>query len=83
MNPLDQLLPLLEPSKSELHLNVSVLEVEHEAQLIELAKTPKVCRYLLGRLSDTVALVDPGYEHDLAKALADAGHFPKQEESET
>lgn len=74
---LDDLLPLLEPRQRELHANVVVIEVANVAQLVELAANPKIRRYLLARLSDTVALIDPGHEHALVKALRAEGHTPK------
>jgi hypothetical protein len=74
---LDELLPLLKPGRAELHENVAVLEVTDAAQLAELAANPKVRRYLLARLSDTAALIDPGHEDALAKALLAEGHTPK------
>lgn len=76
-NPLDDLLPLLEPRQRELHANVAVVEVADVTQLVELAANPKIRRYLLARLSDTVALVDPGHEQALLKALRAEGHTPK------
>lgn len=77
-NPLDALLPLLKPQERELHLNASVLEVADRAQLAELAADPAIRRYLLARLSDTAALVDPGCAEYLEVALLTAGHTPKR-----
>jgi hypothetical protein len=74
---LDSLLPLLEPGGAELHLNAAVLEVAEPAQLAELAADPRIGRYLLARLSDTTALVDPGHAREMESALLDAGHTPK------
>lgn len=74
---LDSLLPLLQTDRPELHLNAAVLEVAEPAQLAELAADPRIRRYLLARLSDTAALVDPGRARDLETALLDAGHTPK------
>jgi len=74
---LDSLLPLLEPGGRELHLNAAVLEVAEPAQLAELAADPRIGRYLLARLSDTTALVDPGHAREMESALLDAGHTPK------
>ena len=74
---LDSLLPLLQPEGPELHLNAAVVEVAEPAQLAELAADPRIRRYLLARLSDTVALVDPGHAQDVERALLDAGHTPK------
>lgn len=74
---LDSLLPLLRPDGSELHLNAAIVEVAELAQLAELAADARIRRYLLARLSDTVALVDPGHARDVERALLDAGHTPK------
>jgi len=76
-NPLDELLPLLQGTRAEIHRNIAVLEVTDAARMIEFAADPKVRRYLLGRLSDTVALVDPGQEDALTKTLLTLGHTPK------
>jgi len=76
-NVLDDLLPLLEPRRAELHEALAVLEVNGAASLAELAANPKVRRYLLARLSDTVALIDPGYVDALTRALLAEGHTPK------
>jgi hypothetical protein len=74
---LDNFLPLLNPRQVELHENAALLEVNDLAQLVELASNPKLRRYLLARLSDTVALIDPGHEDALSKALLTEGHTPK------
>lgn len=74
---LDALLPRLQPHQPELHLNAAVVEVAEPAQLAELAANPRIRRYLLVRLSDTAALVDPGRAGDLEAALLEAGHTPK------
>jgi hypothetical protein len=74
---LDSLLPRLETDHSELHLNATLLEVAEPAQLAELAADGKISRFLLGRLSDTVALVDPGCAKQLEEALLEGGHTPK------
>ena len=77
-DPLDALLPLLEPRQHELHRNVAVLEVNERTYLAELAADPTIRRYLLARLSDTMALVDPGHAVKLEAALLAAGHTPKR-----
>lgn len=74
---LDSFLPLLQPEGSELHLNAAIVEVAEPAQLAELAADPRIRRYLLARLSDTVALVDPGHAREVESALLGAGHTPK------
>jgi hypothetical protein len=76
-NVLDDLLPLLHPRRAELHANVAILEVSDVSQLAELASNPKVRRYLVARLSDTVALIDPGHTDALTRALLAEGHTPK------
>jgi hypothetical protein len=76
-HPLDSLLPLLEPDAPGVLANAEVLEVQDLAQLLELSRDPRIGRYLLARLSDTVALVDPGAGEHLVKALRAAGHTPR------
>jgi hypothetical protein len=74
---LDDLLLLLKPQHDEVHSNATVLEVSDVTQLVELAANPKIRRYLLGRLSDTAALVDPGHIDALTKVLLSQGNTPK------
>ncbi len=74
---LDSLLPRLESRCGELHLNASLLETSEPAQLAELAADGKIRRFLLGRLSETAALVDPGCEKQLEESLLAGGHTPK------
>jgi len=76
-NILDSLLPLLKPDCRELHFNAAILEVADPTQLAELASDPRIRRYLLARLSDTAAVVDPGHAKAVESALLDAGHTPK------
>ena len=76
-NTLDALLPLLQPHQPEVLLNAAVVEVAAPSQLAELAADPRIRRFLLARLSDTAALVDPGRAGDLEAALLEAGHTPK------
>ena len=76
-HPLDHLLPLLEPDGPGLIADAVLLEVQDLAQLVELSRDPRIGRHLVARLSDTVALVDPGAEEDLVKALRAAGHTPR------
>ncbi len=76
-HPLDPFLPLLEPDGPALLSNAALLEVQELTQLLELCRDPRVGRHLLARLSDTVALVDPGSEELLIKALRAAGHTPR------
>jgi len=54
-----RVLPVLQVQRPELHENAAILEVSEMTQLVELASTQDPA-YLLARLSDTVALIDPG-----------------------
>ena len=76
-HPLDPFLPLLESEEPAVLTNVALLEVHDVAQLLELSRDPRIGRYLLARLSDTVALIDAGAEENLVKALRAAGHTPR------
>jgi hypothetical protein len=67
----------LTPPQPELHLHSTVVEVGDPTQLIELAANPRIRRYLLARLSDTAALVDPGHGDALHRALLAEGYTPK------
>ncbi len=79
---LDELLPLLSSEQPEIHLSAAVLEVAEISQLAELAADPKIRRFLLARLSDTAAVVDPGQAKALEDALLAGGHTPKRLEGE-
>ncbi len=76
-HPLDPFLPLLEPEGPAVLTSAALLEVQDLAQLLELSRDPRIGRYLLARLSDTVALIDPGAEENLLKAMRAAGHTPR------
>jgi hypothetical protein len=76
-HPLDPLLPLLEADGPAVLSHVALVEVQDLAQLTALGRDPRIGRYLLARLSDTVALIDPGAEERLIKALRAAGHTPR------
>ena len=76
-HPLDLFLPYLAVEASAVLQNVALLEVETPTQLLELCRDPRVGRYLLARLSDTVALIDPGAEEAIIQALRGAGHTPR------
>ena len=77
-NPkLDAILPRVEVQKDEIHLKAAVLETGDAALLIELAMDTKLRRYLLGRLSETVALIDPDKVEVFEQALRTGGHTPK------
>lgn len=75
---LDRLLPLIEVDRTELHVSLSLLEVAEPSLLIEIASNPRCGRYLLGRISDTVAIVDGDQADDLAAELHALGRPPKK-----
>ncbi|MBI2920759.1 MAG: hypothetical protein HYY18_06700 [Planctomycetes bacterium] len=76
-HPLDPFLPLLQAARPAILSNATLLEVQDLAQMLELSRDPRIGRHLLARLSDTVAIVDPGAEELLVKALRTAGHTPR------
>ena len=74
---LDDLLPMITPEHRELHLNAAVIEVAEPSQLAELASHPKIRNLLLYRLSETVALVEPGEADVLEDMLKSYKYTPK------
>jgi glyoxylase-like metal-dependent hydrolase (beta-lactamase superfamily II) len=54
-----------------------LLETDSAAHLLRLARDPKIGRYLLARVGDRAALVDPGTERALADALRASGQPAK------
>jgi hypothetical protein len=79
-HPLDPFLPLLTVERPAVLNSAALIEVETLAQLVELCRNPRVCRFLLARLSDTVALIDPNADQLLVDALREAGHTPRTAE---
>jgi hypothetical protein len=79
-HPLDPFLPLLAVERPAVLNGVALMEVETLAQLVELCRNPRVCRFLLARLSDTVALIDADADQLLVEALREAGHTPRTAE---
>ena len=76
-DPLDELLPLAEPTAPEVHFGAAVLEVSDPAQLLELAGDTALRPFLLCRLAPHVALVDPGRADELAEVLRRRGYTPR------
>ena len=76
-DPIDELLPLAEPTADEVHFNAAVLEVGDPDQLLELAGDTALRPFLLCRLAPHVALVDPGRADELAEVLRRRGYTPK------
>ncbi|CAN5232147.1 hypothetical protein BH10PLA2_BH10PLA2_16690 [soil metagenome] len=74
---LDELVPLVQPEQLEVHQHAAILEVSSPAQLLELAMDRAFAGLLLCRLSPTVALIDPGTNHEVIELLRRRGHTPK------
>ena len=62
-----------------LHRNLPILEVADPVLLEELMLDRQVSSMVLTRLSDRVALVDPGRYTALIARLRKLGHLPKAE----
>jgi hypothetical protein len=62
-----------------LHRNLPLLEVAEPRLLDELLLDRQVAGMVLTRLSDRVALVDPGQYAALIARLRKIGHLPKAE----
>ena len=60
-----------------LHYNLPVIEVAEKSILDELLHDPKVGAMILVRLSDTVAVVEPGKYEPLLTRIRKLGHTPK------
>ena len=60
-----------------LHENISLIKVEDRVSLDAILADAAVQRYLLTRLSDTVAIVAPGQYDALLARLLRLGHTPK------
>jgi hypothetical protein len=67
------------PSHPILHHNLPLLEVADPLLLEELMLDRQVSSLVLTRLSDRVALVDPGRFEALVARLRKIGHLPKVE----
>jgi len=74
----DSLLSMGEVEGIELHRNAALIEVAEAGQLEAIAQDSRLGRFLLCRLSKTVAVVDPGRAEAFAQALLAAGHTPKR-----
>ena len=59
------------------HKNLPLLEVEEKILLDILLADPQASRLILRRLSDQVAVVEPGQVDNLQARLLKLGHLPK------
>jgi len=59
------------------HDNITLIEVDEAVALDMLLADATAHKYLLTRLSDTVAVVAPGRFDDLRARLLHLGHTPK------
>ena len=64
-------------SNTRLHENISLIQVEDQISLDMVLADAVASRYLLTRLSDTVAVVAPGQLDALLARLIRLGHTPK------
>ena len=65
------------PSSPIVHEHLPLLETADRLTLDTFYADPRVSRFLLTRLSDTVAVVAPGQTDALLATLIKAGHTPK------
>ncbi len=65
------------PSTPLLHEHLPLIETADRVTLDSLYADPRAARFLLTRLSDTVAVVAPGQMDALLAYLLKAGHTPK------
>jgi hypothetical protein len=60
-----------------LHENIPLVEVTDPLILNDLYADPLAARYLLTRVSDTIAVIAPGQVDALLARLLKTGHTPK------
>ena len=60
-----------------LHTNLTLIEVADPLLLEELRADRRLAPLLVAQLSDRVAVVKPGDEEEVMRALLKAGHTPK------
>jgi hypothetical protein len=64
-------------SNARLHENISLIQMEDRISLDMILSDAVATKYLLTRLSDTVAVVAPGQFDVLLARLIRLGHTPK------
>ena len=67
-------------SRTRLHKNIALVQMEDRISLDMILADAVASRYLLTRLSDTVAVVAPGRFDVLLERLIRLGHTPKVQE---
>ena len=69
--------PPAQPPGFVLHTNLTLIEVADPLLLEELRADRRFAPLLVAQLSDRVAVVKPGEEEGVMRALRKAGHTPK------
>jgi hypothetical protein len=69
--------PQGQTSAPVLHTNLTLIEVADPLLLEELRADRRLAPLLVAQLSDRVAVVKPGGEEEVMRALLKAGHTPK------
>ena len=69
--------PPAQTSGLVLHTNLTLIEVADPLLLEELRADRRLAPLLVAQLSDRVAVVKPGEEEGVMRALLKAGHTPK------
>ncbi len=69
--------PPAQTSGVVLHTNLTLIEVADPLLLEELRADRRLAPLLVAQLSDRVAVVKPGEEEGIMRALLRAGHTPK------
>ena len=69
--------PPAQTSGVVLHTNLTLIEVADPLLLEELQADRRLAPLLVAQLSDRVAVVKPGEEEGVMRALLRAGHTPK------
>ena len=69
--------PPAQTSGLVLHTNLTLIEVADPLLLEELRADRRLAPLLVAQLSDRVAVVKPGEEEGVMRALLRAGHTPK------
>ena len=67
----------MKPAKPILHQNLPVIEVAHSFLLDMILNDKKTNPYVMKRLSDRVAIIDPTQFDKLVERLRKMGHLPK------
>ena len=67
----------MKPTEPIIHQNLPVIEVAHRFLLDMMLADKKTKPYIIKRLSDCMALIDPQHFDKLVERLQKMGHLPK------